>query len=57
MVWETNLLRIRMKEDVDKDEYFGKIKDLDGTIYAAKEILIHTPAEHTMAGHKYDMEI
>jgi len=57
MIWETNMLRIKIKEEFEKEENFGKIKDLDGTIYAAKEIMIHTPAEHTMAGHKYDMEI
>lgn len=57
MIWEINLLRIKIKEEFYKDEFFGKIKDLDGTVYVAKEILIHTPAEHSMAGHKYDMEI
>lgn len=57
MIWETNLLRIKIKDDLPAEENFGKIKDLDGTVYAAKEILIHTPAEHTMAGHTYDMEI
>ena len=36
------MIRIRLKE-ANKDENFGRIKDLDGTVYVAKEILIHTP--------------
>jgi carbonic anhydrase len=35
----------------------GTIKDLDGTLYWAKEIQIHTPAEHTISGEKYDVEV
>lgn len=37
--------------------YFGKVITLDGGIYHAQEIVIHTPAEHQIGGKKYDMEI
>jgi len=50
------MLRIKFKKDY-KAKNFGKITDLDGTIYEAKEIRIHSPAEHTVAGKKFDMEI
>jgi len=50
------MLRIKHKKEF-KAKNFGKIHDLDGTVYEAKEIRIHTPAEHTLAGHKYEMEI
>lgn len=56
IVWETNMLRIKLKNEF-KSKNFGKIHDLDGTVYEAKEIRVHTPAEHTLAGKKYDMEI
>lgn len=60
IVYETNMLRIKFKEDQDGDsehDSFGTIHDLDGTVYNAVEIRIHTPAEHTIAGHTYKMEI
>jgi len=56
IVFENNMLRIKHKKE-HEDKNFGKIHDLDGTIYEATEIRIHTPAEHTFAGKKYDMEI
>lgn len=56
ITFETNMLRIKFKKDY-KAKSFGKITDLDGTIYEAKEIRIHSPAEHTLAGKKFDMEI
>jgi carbonic anhydrase len=30
---------------------------MDGAVYYAEEIVIHTPAEHTIQGKKYDMEL
>jgi len=36
---------------------FGTIKDLDGTLYAATEIVIHIPAEHTFSSLVPDMEV
>jgi carbonic anhydrase len=35
----------------------GRVVTLDGAIYHAQEIVIHTPAEHTIDGKKYDMEV
>jgi carbonic anhydrase len=35
----------------------GKVVTIDGAIYFAQEIIFHTPAEHTINGKKYDMEI
>jgi len=35
----------------------GKVVTLDGAIYFAQEVIFHTPAEHTIDGKKYDMEI
>ncbi len=37
--------------------YFGKVVTLDGTVYNAEEIVFHTPAEHTIDGKRYDMEM
>jgi carbonic anhydrase len=36
---------------------FGKIVTLDGAVYVAEEIIFHTPAEHTINGKRYDMEM
>lgn len=36
---------------------FGKIITVDGSIYKAEEILIHTPSEHSINGKKYDAEL
>lgn len=35
----------------------GKLSDVDGTEYAVSEVLLHTPAEHTIAGKKFDAEL
>jgi len=35
----------------------GKLTDVDGTEYQVEEILIHTPAEHTIKGQKFDAEL
>ena len=38
-------------------KYFGKIVTLDGSVYNAEELVFHTPAEHTINGKKYDLEL
>lgn len=35
----------------------GKIVTLNGAIYIAEEITVHTPSEHTKEGKRFDMEI
>ncbi len=35
----------------------GKVVTLDGAIFYAQEIIFHTPAEHTIAGKKFEMEV
>ncbi len=57
MVYDTNLLRIRFKEEHQASGSFGTIKDLDGTEYSATEIQLHTPAEHTFDGTASDLEV
>ena len=42
IVFENNMLRIKHKKG-HEDKNFGKIHDLDGTVYEANEIRIHTP--------------
>ena len=36
---------------------FGRIVTVDGAIYNAEEIVIHTPSEHKLNGKKYDLEL
>jgi carbonic anhydrase len=36
---------------------FGKVVTMDGAVYHAQEIIIHTPAEHTIQGKTFDMEV
>jgi len=45
VVYEINILRLKTNKD---NIIFGKLTDLDGTVYESREILIHTPAEHTI---------
>jgi carbonic anhydrase len=35
----------------------GKVVTLDGAIYYAQEIIFHTPAEHTINGKNFNMEV
>jgi len=49
-ILEDNMLKI-------KHDRFGKLVTMDGAVYFAQEIQIHTPAEHTINGKKFDMEI
>ena len=50
ILFQDNCLRIFHK-------YFGKIVTLDGAVYYAQEIVFHTPAEHTIDGKVYSMEM
>lgn len=40
------MIRFRVKDK--KTMSFGNITDIDGTEYMAREVRIHTPAEHTI---------
>ncbi len=40
-----------------KADSFGSVVTLDGTSYNADKIIFHTPAEHTIDGKKYPMEM
>ena len=42
---------------VNNMKSFGKVVFTNGAVYEAKEILIHTPSEHTINGKYYDMEV
>lgn len=48
-IWD-NTLRI-LNPDM------GKIITVDGAVFKAEEIVIHTPSEHTFQGKKYDAEM
>jgi carbonic anhydrase len=50
IIFKENMLRILHNN-------FGRVITFDGTIYQAEEINFHTPAEHTIDGTKYDMEM
>ncbi len=48
-VWEDNMAKLKGR--------FGTVNDPDGAEYEAYELRFHTPAEHTVQGKRYDMEI
>lgn len=54
IVYHTNILRILPKSSKIN---MGKLTDIDGTEYQVSEVLIHTPAEHTIRNIKYDAEL
>jgi len=55
----TKQLTIKFKDNALRihHKYFGKTMTLDGAVYAAEEIIFHTPAEHQINGKIYDMEM
>lgn len=50
--YEENMLQIE-----NNISSFGKVITLDGRVYRAEKIVIHTPSEHTIEGKRYDMEL
>jgi len=40
-----------------RHDNFGNLVTLDGSLYTAQEIVFHTPAEHTIDGKHFDMEV
>jgi len=54
-----NTLRIELKENLLRVFHpdFGRLITVDGSVYSAEEINIHTPAEHTIDGEQYDLEV
>ena len=36
---------------------FGKLTHLDGSVYSGYEMQIHTPADHTVEGKQFDVEV
>ena len=55
VVYEQNMIRFKILGQ-DRNSV-GQITDIDGTVYNATEIQIHTPAEHQILGMSYDMEV
>ena len=55
LIFETNLLRMRT---TDKEKHvISSIQDPEGNLFNAYEVQIHTPAEHSINGKKYAMEV
>ena len=50
--YENGVLKLK-----NKNKHFGEIILQDGGIYHAKEIIFHTPSEHTINNKRYDMEM
>ena len=48
-IWEDNMAKLKGR--------FGTINDPSGAEFEAYEIRFHSPAEHTLQGKRYDMEI
>jgi len=58
--YEDNMLKLKCGLDSPSEcekVIFAKLIDLDFTEYSAREIRFHTPAEHTLDGRDFDMEI
>lgn len=59
--YQDNMLMITCKKSLSREDCekvsFGTIIDIDYAEYSCNEIRFHTPAEHTIDGRKYDMEI
>jgi carbonic anhydrase len=58
-VTQNNKLQLRLVDGVLKIIHpnLGKLITMDGAIYQAQEIIIHTPAEHKIDSKNYDMEL
>jgi len=54
IVYHLNILRFLPKHGNVK---MGKLIDVDATEYEVSEVLLHTPAEHTLIGRKFDAEL
>lgn len=48
------MMRLKPKK---KGINLGRLSDVDGTIYQVSEIQFHTPAEHTLGGKTFDLEV
>lgn len=58
--YEDNMMKIKCKyTDATQcqDVVFGRIIDDDFAEYESSEIRFHTPAEHTIEGRKFDLEV
>lgn len=55
----TDNLTIRLEDQALRIKHgnLGKLVQMDGGVYKATEIVFRTPAEHTIDGKKYDMEV
>lgn len=40
-----------------RHDNFGEIVTMDGALYTAQEIIFHSPAEHTIGGKTFDLEM
>ena len=56
---ENEALKIKLMDNTLKilHNRFGKVVTMDGAVYFAQEIVIHTPSEHTIDGMEYDLEV
>jgi carbonic anhydrase len=52
-------IKIRLVENALRIYHpnMGKVVTIDGSSYTAEEIVFHTPAEHTIKGERFDMEM
>ena len=58
--YEDNMMKLKCKSKDPRDcvdTVFARIIDSDFTEYESREIRFHTPAEHTIEGRKFDLEI
>jgi len=57
MEFEDNIIKLKSNFADDSDFSMGSLIDVDYTEYNAKEIHFHTPAEHSLNGKSYPMEV
>ena len=53
-IYEINMVRI---VPINDEVNMGQLTDTDGNLYQVTEIQFHTPADHTLLGKKYDLEV